>query len=77
MIYCICKKCGNKAIVDTSVVLTTYPPQYSYSCPSCNDKGYIFCHEIKDDAGIDLADKIEHLAKEVEELQNKLAEEGK
>lgn len=84
MIYCMCENCGNKAVVDTSVVLTTYPPQYSYSCPTCGHKGYLVCYDAKDDAGFDLADKIERLTielkdlrREVEELQNKLAKEGK
>lgn len=45
--YCKCKKCGyEKAEVDTSVVLTSFPPQYSYKCPECGEFGYIFCDEL-------------------------------
>ena len=45
--YCKCKKCGcEKAEVDTSVVLTSYPTQYSYKCPECGEFGYIFCSEV-------------------------------
>lgn len=45
--YCKCKRCGcEKAEVDTSVVLTSFPPQYSYKCPECGEFGYIFCDEL-------------------------------
>lgn len=32
---CYCKKCGKLANVDDTVVLTSYPPQFNYSCPHC------------------------------------------
>ena len=43
--YCKCKKCGHKAEVDTSITLTSYPPQYSYYCPHCEERGFILCSE--------------------------------
>ena len=30
-----CPKCGHVLVKDTSVVLTTYPPQYRWDCPNC------------------------------------------
>jgi len=36
----ICPKCGKPLYRDQSIVLTTYPPQFSYVCLSCNWVGY-------------------------------------
>lgn len=44
--YCRCRKCGGRAEVDTSVVLTSNPPLYSYYCKECGENGYIFCHDV-------------------------------
>ena len=41
-----CPKCGKLVSVDTSVVLTSYPPQYSYCCPYCKYTGYVFCSDV-------------------------------
>jgi len=41
----ICKYCGSKAIADTSIVLTSNPPQYNVDCPKCG-RIYMFCSEI-------------------------------
>ena len=43
--YCKCEKCGGKAEVDTSMVLTSNPPQYNYYCPHCGRHGFILCSE--------------------------------
>lgn len=46
-IYHKCEYCGyDKAEVDTSKVLTSYPPKYSYKCPKCDKIGYIFTTEV-------------------------------
>ena len=42
-----CPKCGKLALVDTSKVFTSYPPQYSYHCPHCNESGYCLCTEVE------------------------------
>ena len=42
---CKCKKCGKLANVDDSVVLTSIPPQFNYSCPHCGYYGYINCSD--------------------------------
>ena len=39
--FCKCAKCGGEAEVDTSVVLTSNPPQYKYHCRECDNYGYI------------------------------------
>lgn len=44
--YCKCKKCGQVAEVDTSIVLTSNPPKYTYHCPHCGEHGYIYCSEV-------------------------------
>lgn len=45
--YCTCEKCHSaRAIVDTSKILTSYPPKYSYTCPDCNYFGYIGTSEV-------------------------------
>lgn len=44
--FCHCQKCGNLVPVDTSIVLTSCPPQYSYYCPHCKQVGYIFCSDV-------------------------------
>jgi uncharacterized Zn finger protein len=41
----ICKYCGSEAIADTSIVLTSYPPQYNVDCPKCG-RVYMFCNEV-------------------------------
>lgn len=43
--YCKCPKCGGDAEVDTSVVLTSNPPQYSAKCTKCGNLFYIYCSE--------------------------------
>lgn len=43
--HCDCPKCGGLATVDNSVVLTSFPQQFEYRCPSCDDHGYIRCEE--------------------------------
>lgn len=32
-----CIKCGAQLYLDTRMVLTTYPPQYTYVCKRCNN----------------------------------------
>ncbi len=45
--YHKCEDCGyEKAEVDTSMILTSYPPKYSYKCPKCGKVGYIFTSEV-------------------------------
>ena len=39
--YIECPKCGDVAEVDISMVLTSYPPQYQWSCPHCGATGYM------------------------------------
>lgn len=34
-----CPKCGNKIYVDTTTVLTSYPPQQRYTCLGCGWTG--------------------------------------
>ena len=41
-----CKKCGKLTEVDTSIVLTSNPPQYNYQCNNCGEKGYCFTSEV-------------------------------
>ncbi len=54
-IYCKCDKCGfNRAEVDDSLILTSYPPQYNFYCPNCKQHGYVFttdvtCRELYND----------------------------
>ena len=41
-----CPKCGTLAPVDTSILLTSCPPQYSYYYPHCKQTGYVFCSDV-------------------------------
>lgn len=45
-VYIACPHCGEVAEVDISEILTSYPPQYRYSCLGCKHTGYIFCEEL-------------------------------
>lgn len=40
-----CKKCGSVMEADTSVVYTSLPPQYMYTCLNCGNKEYGYCSE--------------------------------
>lgn len=31
----ICPDCNSEMLVDTGICLTTYPPQYHFTCPEC------------------------------------------
>lgn len=35
-----CPKCGTTVNVNTSMVLTSNPPCYEWTCPNCGEKGY-------------------------------------
>ena len=35
-----CPKCGTTVNVNTSMILTSNPPCYEWSCPNCGEKGY-------------------------------------
>lgn len=54
--YTYCKKCGEKVYIDTSIVYTSIPPMYQYTCPKCGDVSYIYCNEanIEVDKGRDM-----------------------
>lgn len=41
----ICKKCGKSTEVDTSVVLTSIPPQYRVKCEHCGEQYSCFTSE--------------------------------
>ena len=41
-----CPKCGKAAEADASVVLTSYPSQYSYYCPYCGSHGSVLCSDV-------------------------------
>lgn len=45
--FCYCPKCGHLAVVDASIILTSYPPQYSYYCEHCNETGFVFCSDTE------------------------------
>ena len=36
-----CPKCGTTVNVNTSMILTSNPPCYEWTCPNCGEKGYI------------------------------------
>ena len=44
--YCKCPQCGSECEVDTSMVLTSYPPKYQAFCKKCNKMVYIFCSDV-------------------------------
>ena len=35
-----CPKCGTTVNVNTSIILTSNPPCYEWTCPNCGEKGY-------------------------------------
>lgn len=41
--YCKCPVCGSDCEVDTSMILTSYPPQYQAFCKNCNRVIYTLC----------------------------------
>lgn len=41
-----CPKCDKTAEADVSVILTSYPEQYSYYCPHCGAHGSVLCSDV-------------------------------
>lgn len=35
-----CTNCGEDSEIDTTMILTSYPPQYKWRCPHCGAIGY-------------------------------------
>ena len=44
--YRTCPNCGKQADVDTSKVLTSYPPKYRAVCSHCGEVFYPFCSDV-------------------------------
>lgn len=44
--YTYCGKCGVIAEVDTSLVYTSIPPKYRYTCPKCGSVGYVTADKL-------------------------------
>ena len=44
--YTNCEKCGELAEVDTSLVCTSIPPQYRYTCPKCGSVGLVTADKL-------------------------------
>ena len=44
--YTHCEKCGARAEVDTSLVYTSIPPKYRYTCPKCGHAGYVADYQL-------------------------------
>lgn len=42
-----CPKCGTTVNVNTSMILTSNPPCYEWTCPNCGEKGYTKQSDIK------------------------------
>lgn len=40
-----CELCGGKMIVDTSIVLTSIPPQYRTECSKCGHMQYVYIQD--------------------------------
>lgn len=71
---CYCKKCGKLANVDDTVVLTSNPPQFNYSCPHCGYSGYIFCSDAfetprEESAEAKILKKLEEISVELNKLR--------
>ena len=45
----LCKKCGDKVEVNTSMAYCSDPPMYGTFCPNCGNTGYINCSEYNPD----------------------------
>ena len=43
-----CFVCGGKMLIDTSMILTTLPPQYKAICQSCGGEMFLFCSEVNE-----------------------------
>lgn len=44
--YTYCEKCGALAEVDASLVYTSIPPKYRYTCPKCGSVGYVIVDKL-------------------------------
>ena len=44
--YTNCEKCGELAEVDTSLVCTSIPARYRYTCPKCGSVGYVTADKL-------------------------------
>lgn len=46
-VYIECPHCCKPALVDTSMMLASDPPQYNYYCEHCDHRGYIRCSDVE------------------------------
>lgn len=44
--YANCAECGTLAEVDASLVCTSIPPKYRYTCPKCGNVGHVTADEL-------------------------------
>lgn len=68
--YTHCEKCGALAEVDTSLVYTSIPPKYRYTCPKCGNIGYVTDYKLLTPCIDDFSEPDEKVGKEA--ADNKL-----
>lgn len=44
-LFTTCEDCKKQTEVDDSKILTSFPPQYEYTCKHCGHVGYVCCSE--------------------------------
>lgn len=55
-----CKNCGAEMHLETSVIYTSYPPQYRWVCPKCSNVHYQECGQaLNEMLGIKQSDGIQ------------------
>ena len=70
--YCKCPVCGSDCEVDTSMILTSNPPQYQAFCKKCNKVIYTLCSNTYGETSMnqdaDYHNDIHRIADALEEL---------
>lgn len=63
-----CPKCNTDMIVDATIILTSYPPQYTLICPECGHTITRQCSECGENKHLYTFDEVNELQKKISNL---------
>lgn len=64
-----CPRCNADMIVDATIILTSYPPQYTLICPECGHTITRQCSECEENKHLYTFDEVNELQKKVHQSE--------